>query len=1076
MVVHTSATVKFNRPSTKGVVLRENLFKTLKQLSGTPVIYVQGPAGAGKTALISSYLECFKIPCLWYKLDEGDRDPASFFYYLRQAVKSVHPENKKSQIPLLTPEYLKSIPLFTRLFFQQLFTEIRLQRVLVFDNFQAIADRTEFQKAFANGLKVIPPEKQMMIISRKAPPSIFARLKAHSNIAVLNWDELRLSLDESRQIAGLRGYDHLTGDQIALIHKKCEGWATGLILVLKVDPLHLSKPISHSAKNLLDDIFNYFAGEVFEDLEPEIQNLLLRTAYMPNLHARHAAQLTANPNAEALLAELSKNQYFVTPYSDEEPVYHYHQLFRQFLISEAEKNLDLDLRIAIQNNSAHLLLESGNIEDAASLFIVSENWQSLIDVIVSNAENLIEKGRHETLFTWINSLPRVKRAGLPWLSYWLGVCQLIKDPEIARRHFIKAFERFKQRQNAIGIYSAWSSIIDTFIYAWGNMKAMDRWISELQPLLNQYPISEGPVKDKIASAMFCALIYRQPQHPDIGLWEERVRHIILHAEDAQLKIMLSSHLILYYTWWIGAQEKAAFLADIIQIDLKEKKVAPLHYIVWRSIEGASLWMRNRFAESHAALIDGLETSENNGIHLWDFMLLANMVYLHLCRRKLDDADYYLHRMRFILKTRRKMDISQYHSLNAYARLCKGNLGRALEHIDAAIELADTSGWPFPYHFYLTEKADILIESGEYDQAEDLLDTAFKFGRLVESSNLIYKSSWLRALIHYKLGNKEKTEYYLRMYLKNSIINSTVNHAYWRSDVMAPLFIEALKHGIEVDHIKRLIGEHGMIPPKNCQIPENWPFKVRIYTLGHFSLVVDDQPIPTETKRKNKPLEMLKALVACVGHEISDDTISDCLWPDTDGDRALQNFTVTLHRLRKLIGHPGIIILKDHKVCLNSDLCWVDIWALQRLFGDLDHILTHQNIPEGKLLTLAEKLQLMYKGFFLNGDQEPWAIRKRHQIHNRWTHIVRQLVVQLEDHRRCSSALQLYRHTLKIDPTAEWACRGAMRCGIELREFDDAWTSYERFKTACQQTYDHSPSPQTEALRKKLQLLTQVNNH
>jgi ATP/maltotriose-dependent transcriptional regulator MalT len=47
-----------------------------------PVIWIAGPAGCGKTTLVSSYLEARGIPCLWDQIDQGDADPATFFYYL----------------------------------------------------------------------------------------------------------------------------------------------------------------------------------------------------------------------------------------------------------------------------------------------------------------------------------------------------------------------------------------------------------------------------------------------------------------------------------------------------------------------------------------------------------------------------------------------------------------------------------------------------------------------------------------------------------------------------------------------------------------------------------------------------------------------------------------------------------------------------------------------------------------------------------------------------------------------------------------------------------------------------------
>lgn len=47
-----------------------------------PVVWVSGLAGSGKTTLITSYLDSRHVPCLWYSIDRGDGDMATFFYYM----------------------------------------------------------------------------------------------------------------------------------------------------------------------------------------------------------------------------------------------------------------------------------------------------------------------------------------------------------------------------------------------------------------------------------------------------------------------------------------------------------------------------------------------------------------------------------------------------------------------------------------------------------------------------------------------------------------------------------------------------------------------------------------------------------------------------------------------------------------------------------------------------------------------------------------------------------------------------------------------------------------------------------
>jgi len=110
---------KIIRPILTEIFARNRLFSMLDQGRDHPIIWVSGPAGCGKTTLISSYLEAREIPCLWYEVDEGDADLATFFYFLGQAAKKAAPR-KRSPLPLLTPEYLQGIPTFSKRFFEKL--------------------------------------------------------------------------------------------------------------------------------------------------------------------------------------------------------------------------------------------------------------------------------------------------------------------------------------------------------------------------------------------------------------------------------------------------------------------------------------------------------------------------------------------------------------------------------------------------------------------------------------------------------------------------------------------------------------------------------------------------------------------------------------------------------------------------------------------------------------------------------------------------------------------------------------------------------------------------------------------
>ena len=102
MSARKEAINKISRPRLPTVYARERLFGVLDQSRRYPVVWVSAPAGAGKTTLVSSYLESRHLACLWYQIDSRDADPATFFYYMSLAVRQASPQKAKTPSPAYT--------------------------------------------------------------------------------------------------------------------------------------------------------------------------------------------------------------------------------------------------------------------------------------------------------------------------------------------------------------------------------------------------------------------------------------------------------------------------------------------------------------------------------------------------------------------------------------------------------------------------------------------------------------------------------------------------------------------------------------------------------------------------------------------------------------------------------------------------------------------------------------------------------------------------------------------------------------------------------------------------------------
>src|SRR5271156_3106240 len=115
---------------------------------------------------------------------------------------------------------------------------------------------------------------------------------------------------------------------------------------------------------------------------------------------------------------------------------------------------------------------------------------------------------------------------------------------------------------------------------------------------------------------------------------------------------------------------------------------------------------------------------------------------------------------------------------------------------------------------------------------------------------------------------------------------------------------------------------------SCAAAPVYPLALfRVHVLGHFRLFTGETPISIPS-RLRKPQELLQALMAFGGTEVSAGVLIDALWPDCEGDAAYHALESALYRLRQLLGALDAVRMEGGKVSLNRDQLWVDMWEFE----------------------------------------------------------------------------------------------------------------------------------------------------
>lgn len=400
--------------------------------AGSQLTVVMGPAGSGKTTLITSWIysptrSIASRALAWLSLDRDDNDPVRFLSHLIAALRQFDPRVGRGVESLLGSPQMPAL----RGLMGSLMAELASATtpgVLVLDDYQLVT-ATEIHEAIERFLAYQPAQIHLVVISRERPPFALAPMRVRDVVTEIDGRDLRFTREETKRLLEEALGSPLPDESVDQALARTEGWAAGLQLLLlaaRRRPEATPTLPSSVPASLTDGdpyVADYLIAEVLPQQPADIQTFLRDTSLLTQLSGSLCDHVARREGSDALLADLAAKGFFVVPLDTQGRWYRYHRLFAEVLsgtlIPERQESVHRRALTWYDQNA----MPAYAIHHALAVGELSDDWQAAARLIRRHGEDTARRGEVITVKGWLEALPERlvdTDAGLVTMKAWLA--------------------------------------------------------------------------------------------------------------------------------------------------------------------------------------------------------------------------------------------------------------------------------------------------------------------------------------------------------------------------------------------------------------------------------------------------------------------------------------------------------------------------------------------------------------------------------------------------------------------------------------------------------------------------------
>ncbi len=252
-------------------------------------------------------------------------------------------------------------------------------------------------------------------------------------------------------------------------------------------------------------------------------------------------------------------------------------------------------------------------------------------------------------------------------------------------------------------------------------------------------------------------------------------------------------------------------------------------------------------------------------------------------------------------------------------------------------------------------------------------------------------------------------------------------------------------------------------------------RLRIYSLGHFSLYFGEEPVTEADGGMSKTWNLFKYLLTHREQSIPGEVITEVFWPGAAWQKSRHSLYNSVYRLRSVLesdrspyDSSSLFLIRDGMYSFNRH---ADYWLDAAEFEDLcSRAREVSDDDEQAAIKLYRKALRLYRGDYLAENfYDDWVKGAQNRYRSLYKKAVLECSDLLLDAEIFDEVRDICERALEVEPLDEDIQIRLIESLIEAGNLRDAKTHYERFSSLIYQESGILPSKRMRSLYQKIQV-------